>query len=192
MTEEYEEVSKDFKVRIIEEKEEVVTFSELLGRKPFEWKQPCIYILARFFIPQAVPEVLVELTGGGALGHVAGVERYIVRWIQVGQAQMNIVDNVALVWECIIYPDATVDWEKILEKALDWLEAFLKAKGVKVVFINPYEPMYEGYTEDGKLLAGEKAPKEWGWWSKYLKSRGYTESSYELFNRKVLKKKVMA
>jgi len=188
----------DLMVDLLEKEEEHVTFSELMGVPWEDWlarRRKCLYVLAKFKMPllrQIIPVAILPKPVPTPLGPVVGytlpqeVETVSTSWREIGQAQMNIVEDKGLVWECLIWPSVVDDWEtKWLPLALDWLEDYLRRCAVRVIYMNPYEPAYEGYD-----WREEEGIKPRGWWSEFLKKRGYKETDIELFNRKVLIKEL--
>ena len=196
---EYQVIFKGLMVDVLEKEEDFITFTELIGmdwEEKWRHRKKCLYVLAIFkkpIVSYSIPVLLlprpVETKMGPLIGFTVPEKTPSVEvlWREIGRAQMNIVDDKGLVWECYIY---TIEekWEELLPIALDWVEEFLRKKGVRTVFFNPYEPAYEG--REG-FFGRKEGPKPEGWWSEYLKKRGYREHpEYRAFNRPVLVKTI--
>ncbi len=166
---EYElKIDDELVASILEREEDKLTFNILCPEIPVNSR--CVYALVKFRRKHLVPLIRIaflpeNMGKDKPIGYVKGIERLSVRYHEVGMAQLNIVGDRALVWECYVYRDYNEEWEQMLSKVWDWLEKWLSKKSVKEVYAHSYEPEYDGYP----FSVSERGY----WFAEFLVKRGY-------------------
>jgi len=160
MEREYEFSYNDIVIRLLERKENFVTFlaldpeaRDILLLDEFERLKylekyhklkyrECLYILGRIGLYEAIPIITVVLTSteDQVIGYVKDTNKMRINFREIGKLQMNIINDKALVWECYVYSD----FMNYLEQVILSLEQLIKERypNVKHIYMHGDEPLY--------------------------------------------------
>lgn len=141
-------IHEDIVMKVYEYRRDYVTFIDLdpksweLSKTSLKYyklkRRPCIDLIIKFNVCSLVQTIkLLHQPVGSVIGVDTNSRTSLV---EIGSAQLNVVEDYVLVWECYVYEF----YRNYAKKVIIALEHFLRDNypEVRKIYINGYEPSY--------------------------------------------------